>query len=161
MAEKCDKKLAAKYGISEEQVEEYRDAFEVFDKDKDGTITVKELQLVMENIGQKCTLAEAKSMIAEVDTDHNESIELEEFIQMMQKKSKQEKDGKDELKEAFKAFDKNGDGKISHSELKIVMHSLGNDMDDSDIDQMIQAADQDGDHEISFEEFKAMMKSTK
>ena len=158
MAEKDDKKLATQYKISLEKVEEYRDAFELFDKDGSGTITVEELHNVITSMGQKCTLQNAKDMIKEVDTDENETIELGEFIEMMEKKSKQDK-GKDELLEAFKTFDKNGDGKISHSELKIVMKNMGSNMDDAEIAMMITAADLDGDNQISFEEFKQMMKS--
>ena len=157
MAEKGDKKIAEKHKITQEKVEEYREAFEVFDKDGSGTITVQELYQVITSMGQKCTLADAKEMIKEVDTDKNETIELDEFIMMMEAKNK----GKDELYEAFKTFDKNGDGKISHSELKIVMKNMGNNMDDAEIAQMIQAADLDGDNEISFEEFKAMMGAEK
>ena len=158
MAHKCDKeedmRLSKKFKISEEALCEFKEAFEIFDKDGSGTITVEELRQVITNMGQNCTLADAKKMIAEVDTDNNETIELEEFIQMMTRKKG---DPKDELYEAFKTFDKNGDGKISHSELKTVMKNMGNEMDDNEIDQMIQAADIDGDNEISFEEFKKMM----
>eukprot|EP00800_Vazella_pourtalesii_P010521 TRINITY_DN2586_c0_g1_i1.p1 TRINITY_DN2586_c0_g1~~TRINITY_DN2586_c0_g1_i1.p1 ORF type:complete len:161 (-),score=57.28 TRINITY_DN2586_c0_g1_i1:123-605(-) len=156
MAEKDSLKLKQKYGLSQDKFEEYREAFEVFDKDGSGTITVEELHQVITSMGQKCSLKDAKQMIAEVDADKNETIELGEFIEMMEKKSKKQDKG-DELLEAFKTFDKNGDGKISHSELKIVMKSMGNNMDDSEITQMIEAADLDGDKEISFEEFKAMM----
>ena len=157
MANKCkteDKALGSKYKLTEEQVEEYREAFEIFDKDGSGTITVEELRQVIVSLGQKCSLKQAKDMIAEVDTDKNETIEFDEFVQMMLKKRG---DPKDELFEAFKTFDKNGDGKISHSELKEVMKNMGSEMDDAEIDQMISAADTDGDHEISFEEFKKMM----
>ena len=149
-----DSKIANEFKITEEKVGEYREAFNIFDKDGSGTITVEELRQVMVNMGQKCTIAEAKRMIAEVDTDNNQTIELREFIEMMLKKTA---NPKDELYEAFKTFDKDGNGKISHSELKLVMKNMGNNMDDSEIDQMILAADMDGDHEISFEEFKKMM----
>ncbi|KAI6656720.1 calmodulin-like protein 12 [Oopsacas minuta] len=158
MAQKVndDSQLAKEYGITEEQVGEYREAFRLFDKDGDGTITCKELLAVLNSLGQKCTEKEAKEMIAEVDTDQNETIELGEFIQIMRKKHSK-KTKTEELKEAFKCFDKNGDGHISHAELKEVMKSMGQEMDDSQIEQMIIAADTNSDGEIDFEEFRRMM----
>ena len=38
--------------IPESKLKEYRDAFELFDKDKDGTITAKELANVMKSLNQ-------------------------------------------------------------------------------------------------------------
>ena len=48
---------------------EFREAFALFDKDGDGTITAKELEAVMRGLGQNPTNAEILDMIAEVDTD--------------------------------------------------------------------------------------------
>lgn len=148
--------IGKKHKITEEKTEELKEAFEVFDKDGDGEITVAELHQILNNLGQKTSLADVKKMIAEVDKDNNEKIDFEEFVIMMLKKQ----EGKDELFEAFKAFDKNGDGQISHAELKEVMKSMGQDMSDAEIDQMIIAADTDKDGEISFVEFKKMMGSS-
>ena len=36
--------------LTEEQINEFREAFSMFDKDRDGTITVKELAIVMKNL---------------------------------------------------------------------------------------------------------------
>lgn len=46
-----------------------------------------------------------------------------------------------EYKEAFDLFDKNGDGHISRSELGDVMRSLGQQVTDAEIDQMIKQVD--------------------
>ena len=48
--------------ISPEKRKEYQDAFEMFDKDKDGTITAKELANVMETLtGEKPSLDDKRS----------------------------------------------------------------------------------------------------
>ena len=44
--------------LTEEQIEEFKEAFSLFDKDGDGTITTKELQTVMRSLGQNPTEAE-------------------------------------------------------------------------------------------------------
>jgi calmodulin len=41
--------------IPDHRLKEYRDAFEMFDKDKDGTITAKELATVMKSLNQDPT----------------------------------------------------------------------------------------------------------
>ena len=48
---------------------EFREAFALFDKDGDGTITTKELGTVMRSLGQNPTEADLQDMINEVDVD--------------------------------------------------------------------------------------------
>ena len=48
---------------------EFKEAFSLFDKDGDGTITTKEIGTVMRSLGQNPTEAELQDMINEVDTD--------------------------------------------------------------------------------------------
>ena len=49
-----------------------------------------------------------------------------------------------DVDEAFKLFDKNGDGTISGSELKAALAAVGQNHSDKEIQQMIKAADVDG-----------------
>ena len=51
---------------AEEQIAEFKEAFSLFDKDGDGTITTKELGTVMRSLGQNPTEAELQDMINEV-----------------------------------------------------------------------------------------------
>ena len=44
--------------LTEEQKQEFKDVFSLFDKDGDGTITTKELGTVMRSLGQNPTEAE-------------------------------------------------------------------------------------------------------
>lgn len=95
-------------------------------------------------------------MINEVDVDGNGTIDFQEFCDMMAKKLK-DSDSEEEIKQAFKVFDRDGNGTISVSELKSVMSSLGEKLTDGEIDAMIREADVDGDGEISYDEFVKMM----
>ena len=54
--------------MTEEQIAEFKEAFSLFDKDGDGTITTKELGTVMRSLGQNPTEAELQDMINEVNS---------------------------------------------------------------------------------------------
>ena len=116
----------------------------------------------MRSLGQNPTEAELQDMINEVDADGNGEIDFPEFLTMMARKMK-DTDSEEEIKEAFKVFDKNGDGKISAAELRHVMTSigiwtwrvdgnwlLGEKLSDQEVDEMIKEADTDGDGEINY-----------
>ena len=64
--------------LTEEQIAEFKEAFSLFDKDGDGTITTKELGTVMRSLGQNPTEAELQDMVNEVDADGNGTIDFPE-----------------------------------------------------------------------------------
>ncbi|BEI85296.1 hypothetical protein CcaverHIS002_0506970 [Cutaneotrichosporon cavernicola] len=142
--------------LTKEQIAEFKEAFSLFDKDGDGTITTKELGTVMRSLGQNPTQAELEDMINEVDADGNNSIDFAEFMTLMARKM-HDTDSEEEIREAFKVFDKNNDGHISAAELKHVMTNLGEKLSDDEITQMIREADKDGDGMIDYNEFVSMM----
>lgn len=74
--------------LTEEQIAEFKEAFSLFDKDGDGTITTKELGTVMRSLGLNPTEAELQDMINEVDADGNGTIDFPEFLTMMARKMK-------------------------------------------------------------------------
>ena len=143
--------------ISPELKKQYQDAFEMLDKDKDGTITAKELANVMETLtGEKPSLDEINSMIKEVDLNNDGKIELEEFITLMMKNSPDTQQ-EEEVINAFRVFDKEGNGLIQTDELKHIMMTIGDKMTEDEADEMIHEADIDGDGTINYEEFVRMM----
>merc|ERR1712010_185819 len=144
--------------LTEEQMGEFKEAFSLFDKDGDGTITTKELGTVMRSLGQNPTEAELQDMINEVDADGSDTIDFPEFLNLMARKMK-DTDSEEEIKEAFKVFDKDGNGFISAAELRHVMTNLGEKLTDEEVDEMIREADVDGDGQINYEEFVTMMTS--
>jgi len=150
------KNLPEAKDLTEEQISEFREAFELFDKDGDGTITTKELATVMRSLGQNPTEAELQDMINEVDIDGSGSIEFNEFLTMMSKKIK-ENESSNDIREAFRVFDRNGDGYISAEELSQVMSTLGENLTQDEIDEMIREADLDGDGKVGYDEFATMM----
>ena len=86
-------------------------------------------------------------MINEVDADNNGTIDFPEFLTMMARKMK-DTDSEEEIREAFKVFDRDNNGFISAAELRHVMTSIGEKLTDDEVDEMIREADQDGDGRI-------------
>ncbi|CAJ0828569.1 17994_t:CDS:1, partial [Entrophospora sp. SA101] len=122
--------------LSEAQITEFKEAFSLFDKDSDGTITTKELGTVMRSLGQNPTESELRDMINEIDADGNGTIDFPEFLTMMARKMK-DTDSEQEIKEAFKVFDKDGNGFISAAELRHVMTNLGEKLTEQEVDEMV------------------------
>lgn len=123
--------------LTDQQRQEFKEAFSLFDKDGDGTISTKELGTVMRALGQNPTEAELQDMIAEVDSDQSGVIEFEEFLSLMERKMG-DKDTEEEIKEAFRVFDKDGSGTISAAELRHVMTTLGEKLSEDEVDEMIR-----------------------
>ena len=58
-----------------------------------------------------------------------------------------------ELTATFNVFDQDGDGRISRSDLGVVLRSLGDQMSDDELDEVLVKADGDGDGFIDLGEF--------
>ena len=142
--------------LSEEKITEFKAAFELFDKDRDGAINNKELGTVMRNLGQNPSEEELKQMIKEIDLDGNGVIDFNEFLYLMVKKMNGN-DTEEELLEAFKVFDRDGDGYVTSHELRSVMTSLCEGTTQEEVEEMIKEADIDGDGQVDYQEFVKMM----
>merc|ERR1712060_928083 len=90
--------------ITEEQKQEIKEAFDLFDTDGSGSIDQKELKVAMRALGFEPKREEIKKMISDVDDDGSGTIEYEEFLKMMTHKILN-RDPKDEILKAFRLFD--------------------------------------------------------
>ena len=97
-------------------------------------------------------------MINEVDKDGSGKIEFKEFLDLFTQKMK-DPDSEEDLIEAFKIFDKDGNGVISANELRHVMTTLGEKLSQEEADEMIKEADIDGDGHINYQEFVKILMS--
>jgi calmodulin len=142
--------------LSKEQIAEFREAFEIFDYDGDGCITIKELGIVMRSLGQNISETELIEMITELDENGDGVIEFKEFLFLMTRKMKKAPT-EHEFLAAFKDFDKDGNGLISSHEFRIVMTRLGHNLSEEQVEEMIREADEDNDGLINYEEFSKML----
>ena len=141
--------------LTADQIQEFRQAFDIMDRNGDGVITVDDLAAVMRAIGQSPTANELQDMIREVDADGNDTIDFTEFLALMSRQMRQS-DIEDELREAFRVFDRDSDGFITPKELSSLLISLGLDSSAEVVRRMINEADKNRDGKIDFAEFRAL-----
>lgn len=139
--------------LSEAQIAEYKEAFSLFDRDGDGKILTKEIGIVMRSLGQMPTEEELKHIISSIS---NSTIDFPELLTVMSKSMKPPA-SEEEIKEAFRVFDKEGDGTVSASEMRHVLTNLGEKLTEDEIEELIREADDDGDGKIKYAEFVRMM----
>merc|ERR1712178_67520 len=150
---------AGKNELTEEQKQEIREAFDLFDTDGSGAIDAKELKVAMRALGFEPKKDEIRKMISDIDKDGDGTIDFDEFMMMMTAKMA-EKDSREEIIKAFRLFDDDQTGKITFKNLKRVAKELGENMTDEELQEMIDEADRDADGEINEEEFLRIMKKT-
>ncbi|XP_032240595.1 calmodulin-A [Nematostella vectensis] len=141
--------------LSQEQLEEYRDAFEHFDKDSSGSITTRELGGIMRSLGENPTEIELQDMINSVDCDGNGLMNFDEFVKLMITKNQFMMDEEDML-EAFRMFDRDGRGYVMSSDLRFVLRHLEENIPEHEINDILQDNKQGWNRKIAFEEFKKM-----
>ncbi|EEA21352.1 calmodulin, putative [Talaromyces marneffei ATCC 18224] len=110
----------------------------------------------MRSLGQNPTESELQDIVNELDVDRTGTIDFDEFLTMMVHKGKAT-DEEAELRAAFEVFDQDGSGTISADEMRRVMKSIGEDLTDAEIEEMIKEADTDGDGTIDYQEFVHLM----
>jgi len=142
--------------LSELQLLEFKEAFTTFDKDGSGTISTKELLGVMRSIGQNPTEDEILNHIVEYDINGDGTIDFDEFCEMMLKQSK-DIDQTVEIREAFKIFDRDGNGYIDAKELKDVVTRMGECLTAEEADEFLREADTNEDGKLDYNEFLTML----
>ena len=144
--------------LTEKDIADFWDAFKLVDEDNNGEISVKELGLILQTLGQNPSRKELEEMIATVDKNGNMEIDFGEFLELMSEKMK-DTDAENEMVESFMVFDRDGNGLIGEEELKQTMLGLGIKVGNKEIAAMLQHADEDKDDHLNYAEFvKIMMK---
>ncbi|PWN50034.1 putative CDC31-spindle pole body component, centrin [Violaceomyces palustris] len=142
--------------LSDEQRQEIREAFELFDTDKDGAIDYHELKVAMRALGFDLQKAEVLKLLRDNDPHGANVMDFENFNRIMSERIAS-RDPMDEIRRAFALFDDDGKGKIDLKKLKRVAKELGESLDDEELQAMIDEFDLDQDRAINEQEFIQIM----
>merc|ERR1712241_817643 len=136
-------------GLEVDQVKVLKGCFDGF-ADEDGAIPADNVGGILSMMGMKVKPTALKGIIEEIDEDGSGLLEFGEFCQLAAKFLVEEDDEalKKELKEAFRIYDKEGNGYISTDVLKEILREL---------DNIVDEVDEDSSGTLDFDEFMEMM----
>jgi len=123
-----------------------------------GPYCTKSLGPLLRHCGENPSEAEIQDMVNQVDKEATGAVKFPNFLNMMSEKFS-DNNAEDEIREAFKVFDNDGNGFINRQELRVVMQNLGEKLTEDEIECLIDDVDIDGDGQINYEEFYIMMTS--
>ncbi|KAL3874513.1 hypothetical protein ACJMK2_037519 [Sinanodonta woodiana] len=123
----------------------------MYDKDNDGLISTQKLGAVLRALGNNPTEIEIQEMIDEVDSGDTGMLDFESFLDVMASREFEDEDHETALREAFRMFDRDGNGYIDAEELRICMVNLGEKLTLEEVEEMIKEVDVDFDGRMNYE----------
>jgi len=100
-----------------------------------------------------------RKLLTKFDADGSGKLEFEEFCALVYTVANtvDKETLKKDLRDAFRLFDKEGNGFISRATMKALLKEIANELTDADLDAAIDEIDEDGSGKIEFEEFFELM----
>ncbi|XP_062932245.1 myosin light chain 6B [Cynocephalus volans] len=141
--------------FNKDQLEEFKEAFELFDRVGDGKILYSQCGDVMRALGQNPTNAEVLRILGNPKSDELKSrrVDFETFLPMLQAVAKNRDRGTyDDYLEGLRVFDKEGNGKVMGAELRHVLTTLGEKLTEEEVEDVL-AGHEDSNGCINYEAF--------
>jgi len=135
-----------------DEINEYKAAFNLFDKSQDGRMEPEELGSLMRSLGQNFSNAELKEITKGITKNKTCSVEFHEFLDIMAEHRRQ-KDDKHKLIKAFRYFDRDNTGYININEFKHVLTSIAEKLTPEEIDVLEDIAKVNSEGNFSYMEF--------
>merc|ERR1711902_65233 len=151
-------------GLAVDEVKCLKVCFDLFDTKKQDFLSADDLGEIMRAMGFRPTEEELKDLVLEIDEDGSGEIEFPEFCQLCATFLVEDPDletMKKELKDAFRIYDKEGQGFITNDTLRALIGELLAPLTDEELDGIIEELDEDGSGSMDFDEFCEMMMTGK
>jgi len=140
-------------GIDTEDPEVWKECFEIFDRNRDGKLDTEELANFIRALGRNPLNSEVKALVQELGGDKT-VIDFAKASNILKtKKFKKPIDQERDMREAFKALDKDGRGTILEAELRQILTNLGENLEPYEVDQLIKNVKVNAEGEINYDEF--------
>jgi len=133
-----------------------RFAFDTLDYEKTGLVTQKQIKVALRAMGFPVKKADIFELLRKHGEEENEKLGFDAFRRAVADKLV-ERSPQDDMRRAFQLFDVHGAGRLDLASLRKVVKSLGLDIADGELQDMIHEFDADGDGMISESEFMAVM----
>jgi len=144
--------------FNEDQIAEFQEAFLLYDNRGDGRIPVSLIGDVMRALGQNPTESEVKKLVHEHQASERVSFEI--FLPILQAIcGKRSTDTTEDFVEGLRHFDKDGNGFISSAELRHLLTTLGERLNDEEVEQLL-VNQEDSQGNINYEEFVRTVMTT-
>ncbi|XP_014260937.1 troponin C isoform X1 [Cimex lectularius] len=143
----------------EQKLAMLRKAFQMFDTTKCGFIDTCKISTILNTMGQLFEDAELSRIIEEVDVEGSGKVNFDGFCEVAAHFLEEEdaEAMQEELKEAFRLYDREGNGYITTATLREILAALDDKLNNEDLDGIIQEIDTDGSGTVDFDEFMEMM----
>ncbi|CAD6234417.1 GSCOCG00001910001-RA-CDS [Cotesia congregata] len=145
--------------MDDEQVQMLKRAFSMFDSTKSGKIDKEKVRTILNTLGHTFDDQELELLLKQEDVDGNGVLNFDSFYRVATHFQEDDDDEalQKELKEAFRLYDKEGNGYIPTSSLREILAALDDQITPDQMDGMIGEIDTDGSGTIDFDEFMEMM----
>ncbi|XP_030760711.1 troponin C-like [Sitophilus oryzae] len=141
-----------------EKIAVLRKAFQMFDTTKSGFIETTKIATILNTMGQLFDEGELSNLIKKNDPQHTGKVNFDDFAEIASHfLEEDEQETQQELKEAFRLYDREGNGYITTGTLKEILAALDDNLTSRDLDGIIAEIDTDGSGTVDFDEFMEMM----
>lgn len=139
--------------FSPEERENFKNAFDAFDEDRDDLVETKEIGKLLRAIGFNPMPEEVEDMIEDIDAP---KFDFNSFLYIIYRHAR-ECDPEQELIDAFRVFDKDGSGKLKTDTIREILRHLKKPFTEDQINELLSNATIDKQDCIRYEDFVKVM----
>lgn len=140
--------------ISQEVLEEYEEAYDHFDLNRNGVLSKTEVSAMLKQLGMSNKPGEVQKVFETLGKAKESDLTFEDYVEFMtQYNISQNKHSTEDVLAAFQVFDKNHDGFLSKDEFRYILMCLGKKLSEAEVNEIFTEADLNKDGKLNYKEF--------